>query len=124
MGNVPEGHLDTTPGHPSPTGTTADQDRETMPPPPTRPPQRRNTDIFDEAELRAVYDIHANTTPCGLLAALRGHLQDFNPNRLFAVVPLPHAASTDIAVWQLQALVNPGMQIADDLVDAWIWWFN
>ena len=43
-GNVPGGQLDTTPGHPSPTGTTPDQDRETMPPPTPRPPQRRNTD--------------------------------------------------------------------------------
>ena len=32
-GNVPGGHLGTSPGHPSPTGTTQDQDRETMPPP-------------------------------------------------------------------------------------------
>ena len=46
------------------------------------------------------------------------------PTRLFAVVPLPHAASTDISVRRLEALVIPEMQIADDLVDAWIWWFN
>ena len=123
-GNVPEGHLGTTPGHPSPTGTTPNQDRETMPPPPPRPQQRRNMDLFDEAELRVVYDIRANTPSCGLVAALREHLQDVNPNRLFAVVPLPHAASTDISVRQLQGLVTPEMQIADDLVDAWIWWFN
>ena len=31
--NVSEGYLGTTPGHPFPTGTTLDQDRETMPPP-------------------------------------------------------------------------------------------
>ena len=123
-GNVPEGHLDTTPGQPSPTGTPPGQDWETMPPPSPRPRQWRNTDIFDEAELRAFYDIHAYTPPYGLVAALRGHLQDFNPNRLLAVVPLPHAASTDISVRQLQALVTPGMQIADDLVDARSWWFN
>ena len=53
-GNVPEGHLGTTPGQPSPTGTTLDQDQETMPSPPPRPPQRRNTDLFDDAELRGV----------------------------------------------------------------------
>ena len=40
------------------------------------------------------------------------------------MVPLPHAASTDISVLQLRALVIPGMQIADDLVEAWIWCFN
>ena len=40
------------------------------------------------------------------------------------MVSLPHAASTDISVRQLQALVTPGMQIADDLVDVWILWFN
>ena len=114
-GNVPEGHLGTTQGHPSPTGTTPDQDQRTMPLPAPRPPQRRNTDLFDEAELRAVYNIHANTSLCGLVAALREHLQDINPNRLFAVVALPQAASTDISLWQLQALVTPGMQIADDL---------
>ena len=31
-GNVPRGHPGTTPGHPSPTGVTPDQNRETMPP--------------------------------------------------------------------------------------------
>ena len=123
-GSVPEGHPDAAPGHPSPTGTTPDRDRETMPPAPPRPPQRRNTDLFDGEELRAICDVHANTHPCGLVAALRRHLQDVNPNRLFAVVPLPHAAFTDISVRQLEALVTPGMQIADDLVEAWIWWFN
>ena len=122
-GNVPEGHLDTTPGHPSPTGTTPDQDRETMPPPPPRPPQQRNTDLFDEAEVRAFYNIHANIPPCRLVAALRGHLQDVNPNRPFAVVPHRHAASIDISVRQLQVLVTPGRQIAEDLVDAWNRWF-
>ena len=95
-----------------------------MPPPPPRPAQRRNTDPFDEAELRAVYNIHANTPSSGLVAALREHLQDVHRNRLFAVVLLPHAAATEIFVLQLQALVTPRMQIADDLVDAWIWWFN
>ena len=40
------------------------------------------------------------------------------------MVPLLHAASTDIYVQQLQALVTPGMQIPDDLLDAWIWCFN
>ena len=95
-----------------------------MPPPPPGRPQLRNTDLFDEEELRAIYDIHGNTPPCGLMAALRAHFQNVNANRLFAVVPLPHAASTDISVRQLQALVTPVMQIADDLIDAWIWWFN
>ena len=32
-GYLSEGPLGTTPGHPSPTGITLDQDRETMPPP-------------------------------------------------------------------------------------------
>ena len=40
------------------------------------------------------------------------------------MVPLPHAATTEVFVRQLQALVTPGTQITDDLVDAWIWWFN
>ena len=95
-----------------------------MPPPPPRPQQRRNTDLFVEAELRAVYDIHANRSSCGLVAALPEHLQDVNLNRLFAVVPLAHAASTHIPMRQLQAPVTPGMQIADDRVHAWISWFN
>ena len=51
--NVPGGYLSTTPGHPSPTGTTLHQDQETMPPQPPRPPQRRNMDPFEDAELRA-----------------------------------------------------------------------
>ena len=40
------------------------------------------------------------------------------------MVPLPHTATTEIFVRQLQALVTPVTQIADDLVDASIWWFN
>ena len=58
------------------------------------------------------------------MAAPWEHLQDVDSNRLLAVVPLPHAATTDICVRQPKALVIPGMQIADDLVDAWIWWLN
>ena len=57
------------------------------------------------------------------MAALQRHLQDVSPNRL-ATVPLPHTASTDTSVRQLQAIVTPGMQITDDLMDAWIWRFN
>ena len=55
------------------------------------------------------------------MAALRKHLQDVNPSRLFAVVPLPHAATTVNFLRQLHALVTPGTQIMDD---AWILWFN
>ena len=94
-------------------------------PPPT--PQTTTTEEhgpFDEAELRAVYDIHAKPPSCKPVAALQEHLQDVNPNRLFAVVPLLHAASTNISVRHLQVLVIPGMQIADNLVGAWIWLFN
>ena len=58
------------------------------------------------------------------MAALREHLRDVKPNRHFALVPLPHAATTEIFVRQLQALVTPGAQVSDDLVEAWIWWFN
>ena len=100
-GNVPGRHPGTTQGHPSTTGATPDQDQETMPPPPPRPPQHKNTDPFDDAELRALYGIHAGAPSSGLVAALREHLQDVNPNRLFAVVPLPHAATSDIFGRQL-----------------------
>ena len=101
-GSIPEGHLDTIPEHPSATGTTLDQDREKMPPPPPRPPQRRNTDLSDGEELRAIFIIHANTPPCGVVAALQRHLQDVNrkqalrrgppaarriPRHLFAAAP-------------------------------------
>ena len=92
-----------------------------MPPAPPRPPQRRDIDPLEREELKTIYDIHANTTPRGPVGGLGRHLHDINQNRLFAVVPLPHAAAADISVRQLQALVTPGMQIADDLVDAWIW---
>ena len=94
------------------------------PPHPPRPLQRRCTGPFDDAEVRALYGIHATTPSSDLVAALREHLQDVNPSRLFALVPLPHAATTEIFVRQLQALVSPGTEIADDLVDEWIWWFN
>ena len=95
-----------------------------MPPRAPRPPQQRGTGPFDDAELRALYGIHATTPSSELVAALWEHLRDVNPNRLFAVVPLSHAATTKILVRQLQALVTPGAQVSDDLVEAWIWWFN
>ena len=123
-GYVPGGHPGTTPGHTSPTSATTDQDRETMPPPARRPPQRRRTGPFDDGEMRALHCIHANTPSRELVAALREQPQDVNPSRLFAVVPLPHAATTEIFVRQRQALVTPGTQISDDLVEAQIRWFN
>ena len=123
-GYVPGGHPGTTRGHPSLTGATPDQDRKNMPPRPPRPPQQTNTGPFDDAELRALYGIHATTPSSELVAALLEHLQDVNPSRLFAVIPLPHAATVQIFVRQLKALVTPGTQITDNLVDAWIWWFN
>ena len=95
-----------------------------MPPPPPRRPQQRGAGAFDDAELRALYGIHASTPSSELMATLREHLRDVDPNRLFAVVPLPHAATTEIFVRQLQALVTPEAQVSDDLVEAWIWWFN
>ena len=121
---VPGGHPGTTSRHPSPTSVTLHQDRVTMPPPPPRPPQQRGTGPFGDAELRALYGIHASTPSSKLVAALGEHLRDIDPNRLFAVVPLPHAATTGIFVRQLQALVSPGEQVSDHLVEAWIWWFN
>ena len=121
---VPGGHPGTTSWHPSPSSAALEQDRVTMPPPPPRPPQQRGTGPFDDAELRALYGIHASTPQSELVATLREHLRDVDPNRLFTVVPLPHAATTELFVWQLQALVTPGAQISDDLVEAWIWWFN
>ena len=94
------------------------------PPNPPKPPQRRYTDVFDGEELKAIYDFHANTPPCVLDAALRRHPPYVNPNRLFAVVALRQAASTNISVRHFQVLVTSEMQIADDLVDALIWCFN
>ena len=119
-GYVPGGHPGTTPGHPCPTSATPEQDQETMPPPAPRPPQLRSTGPFDYAELRALYGIHATTPWSELVAALRELLQDIKPGRLFALVPMPHTATTEI----FQALVTPRAQIADDLVDVWIWRFN
>ena len=121
---APGGHPRTTSRHPSPTSATLDQDRVTMPPPTPRPPQQRGTGPFDDAEPWAIYGIHATTPSSELVAALQEHLHDVNPNRLFAVVVLPHAATTEIFVQQPQALVAPGTQISDDLVEAWIWWFT
>ena len=95
---VPGRHPGTTSRHPSPTGATLDQDRVTMPPPAPRPPQQGGMGPFDDAELRALYGIHATTPSSELVAALREHLRYVNPNSLFAVVPLPHAATTEIFV--------------------------
>ena len=95
-----------------------------MPPPPPWPPQQRGMGPFDDAELRGLYGIHASTPSSELVATLRERLSDVDPNRLFGPVSLPHAATTEIFVRQLQALVSPGAQFSDDLVDAWIWWFN
>ena len=121
---VPGEHPGTTSRHPFPAGAALDQDRVAMPPPLPRPPQQRNAGPFDDAELRALYGIHASMPSSELVATLWEHLRDVDPNRLFAVVPLPHAATTEIFVQQLQALVTPGAQVLDDLVEAWIWWFN
>ena len=124
MEYAPGGDPGTTSRHPSPTSATRDQDRMTMPPPPPRPPQQRGTGPFDDAELRALWGIQATKPSSELVAPLREHFRDVNPNRLFAVVPLPQAATTEIFVRQLQALVNPGTQISDDLVEAGICCFN
>ena len=121
---APGVHPGTTSRQPSPTSATLDQDKVTLPPPTTRPPQQRGTGPFDDAELKALYGIHATTPSSELVAALREHLHDINPNRLFAVVPLPHAATTEIFVRQLQAPLTRETQMSDDLVEAWIWWFN
>ena len=121
---APGGHPGTTSRHPSLTSAALDRDRVTVPPQPPRSPQQRGTGPFGDAELRALYGIHASTPSSKLVATLREHLRDVDRNRLFAVVPLPHAATTEIFVRQLQALVTPGTQVSDDLVEAWIWWLN
>ena len=121
---VPGGQPGATSWHPSPADAALDQDRVAMPPPPPRPPQQRGTDPFDEAELRALHNIHASTPSSELVATLREHLRNVDPNRLFAVVFLPHAPTTKILVRQLQALVSPRTQVSDDLSETWIWWFN
>ena len=72
-----------------------------MPLPPPRPLQQPGRGPFDDAELRALYSIRATTTSSELVAALWEHLRDVNPNRLFAVVPLPHAVTTENFVRQL-----------------------
>ena len=110
---LPWGHPGTISRHPSPAGAMLDQDRMAMPPPAPRLPQQEGAGPFDDAELRALY-----------ASTLLGHLCDDDLNRLFAVVPLPHAETTRIFVRQLQALVTPGAQVSDNLIEAWIWWFN
>ena len=114
---VPGVHPGTTSQHPSPTSASLDQDRVILPPPPPRPPQQRGTGPFDDTELRALYSIQASTPSSKLVAALQEHLRHVNPSRLFAVVPLPHAATTEMFVRQLQALFGPGAQVSDDLVE-------
>ena len=121
---VPGGHPGTTSRHPSPAGAALDRDRVAMPLPTPPPPQQRGAGPFDDAELWALYGIHASTPSSELVATLRKHLRDVDPDRRFAVVPLPHAATTKIFVRQLQALVTPGAQVSDDLVEAWIWCWN
>ena len=91
---------------------------------PPRPPQQGRMGPFDDAELRALYGIHGCTLSSELVATLREHLRDVDPNRLFAVVPSPYAATTKIFVRQLQALIIPRAQVSDDLVEACIWSFN
>ena len=58
-----------------------------MPPAPPRPPERSNTGPFDDAELRALYGIHATAPSSRLVAAHPEHLRDVNPSKLFAVAP-------------------------------------
>ena len=105
---LPGGQPGATSGQPSPADAALDQERVAMPPPPPRPPQQQGTDPFDYAELKKLYDIHASTPSSELVATLRKHLRNVDPNRLFAVVPLPHAPTTQIFVRQLQPLVTSG----------------
>ena len=90
MEYLPGGHPGTTSQHPSTTSATLDQDRLTIPPRPRRPPQQRGTGPFDNAELRALYGIHASTPSRELVAALREHLRDV-PNRHQALCRGPPA---------------------------------
>ena len=78
---VPGGHPGTTPGHPSLTGATPDQDRETMPPQPPRPPQRGSTGPFDDAALRALYGIQATTPSSELVESPPGTPPGRQPER-------------------------------------------
>ena len=72
---VPGGQPGATSRHPSPADAALDEDRVAMPPPPPRPPQQRGTGPFDDAELKALYDIHASTPSSELVASLREHLR-------------------------------------------------
>ena len=67
---VPGGHPGTTSRHPSPASTALDQDWVAMPHPPPQPPQQRGTGPFDDAELGALYGIHASTPSSDLVATL------------------------------------------------------
>ena len=111
---------DTSGDNPSP-DILATQDREIIPSPAPRPPHAG--DHLDVEELRRVYDTYHQTRSPNLVDALRVHFQGVCGDRQFAAALLPHGP-TNIHVRHLQALLTLGQQTLDDLVDAWIWWFN
>ena len=88
-----------------------------------RPPQLRGKGPLDHEELRVAYHVNHSSPPHTLVEALWGHFLGLDPDRRFAVAPLPHGA-TIICVRQLQALLSPGERTPDSLVDMWIWWLN
>ena len=94
-----------------------------MPLPPPRAPQQTDTGPVAQEELQRAYDLNHSTSPQAPIDTLRGHFQELHLNRLFAVAPLPHGA-TSVYVRHLQAFLTPGERVPDNLVDVWIWWFN
>ena len=94
-----------------------------MPPELPRPPGLRDTGPLKQEELRRAYGVYHRTPPQGLLNSLLGPFQGLHANRLFAVAPLLHGA-TSVYARQLEGFLNPGERVSDNLVDVWIWWFH
>ena len=108
MGNVPRGLPGTAQGQPSPTGATPDQDREAVPPP--LPPTTTTE------ELRALYGIHTTALSTRSSASPPRTPPERRPEQALRRSP-PDTRRNNRSP-------TSGTQITDDLVDAWIWWFN
>ena len=106
-----------------PPGTIANKDRETMPFPPPRPPDLRDTGALVQAALGKAYDIYQNTPPHAMADTLQRKSKGLHTNSRFAVTSLSHGA-TNIYVGEVETLLSPEASISDNLVNVSVRWLN
>ena len=87
-----------------------------MPPPHHSPPQLWDTGPLNREELREMYDVYQNTPLHSVADTLWRHLPGLDPNRRFAVAPLPHGAA-NVYMRHLQTIPGPRERVPHNLID-------